>query len=342
MVPYPAFPSTPGATIPGTTPPGTTPPGTTPPGTTATTPPSTGGGLGDETEGGRGPAFGGGQVATASQYIDSAIPQNMVRFRFDSEYDINRPDRGDFWWPKCGCFAPATGTRAPGPPLPETDIKSAQEYSVYMEYAPCKTFSGFLEIPFRAINPEVNDKTYGLSDINFGMKYAFWTSEDTVATAQLRIFVPSGDGFRGLGNEHTTVEPAFLLYQRLADRWFLEAELRDWIPMGGTDFESNVLRYGAGVSYLLVNEQRFRIQPVVEIVGWTFLGGNELDPDTGAAVSANGNTIVNAKVGVRFGFGCVTGPWGLSPADFGVSYGRALTGDFIYKDIVRAELRLRY
>jgi hypothetical protein len=285
---------------------------------------------------------GGDYRGTASSYIDSAIPQNVMRFRFDSYYDINRPDRGEFYYAKCGCFAAAQGVRAPGPPLMETDIKSTQEYSAYIEWAPSSCLSGFIEVPIRAINPEVNANNSGLGDINFGMKYAFWQTEDTVATFQFRTYVPSGDSTKGLGTDHTTLEPALLLYRRLAPKFYLEAELRDWIPIGGTDFESNVIRYGVGVSYLLYDTGTFRIQPTLEFVGWTFLGGQELNPDTGAAQGAEGDTIVNAKVGARFGFGRLTQPGFLSPADFAVTYGRALTGDFIYKDIVRGEFRLRF
>ena len=57
---------------------------------------------------------------------------------------------------------------------------------------------------------------------------------------------------------------------------------------------------------------------------------------------ARGDTIVNAKLGVRAGFGdrCDTG-W-LSRSDLYVGYGRALTGEVWYKDIVRAEFRVRF
>jgi hypothetical protein len=46
-----------------------------------------------------------------------------------------------------------------------------------------------------------------------------------------------------------------------------------------------------------------------------------------------GDTIVNAKLGLRIGSG---------NADFYASYGRALTGDVWYKDIVRLEFRLGF
>jgi hypothetical protein len=279
---------------------------------------------------------------SAVTYIDSAIPQSMIRFRFDSAYDDNRPDRGEFFYPKCGCFS---GGNGPGPPLMETKIQSYQEYSTYLEYAPTDRISGFVEIPIRAINPELNANEAGLGDINAGFKYAFVRNEDTVITFQLRTYAPSGAGTQGLGTAHTTVEPALLFYHQLAPRLQLEGEFRDWIPIGGTEFESNVVRYGLGVSYLAFDNGHFRILPVTEFVGWTFLNGMEFSPDINTPTmtkSAGGDTIVNAKFGLRIGFGAATDPGVLSRTEIAISYGRALTGDVLYKDIIRAELRFRF
>jgi hypothetical protein len=74
---------------------------------------------------------------------------------------------------------------------------------------------------------------------------------------------------------------------------------------------------------------------VGEIVGWTVLGGRKtmVPPAFGPVVQdAAGDTIVNVKLGVRFGFG--------DRADLYTGYGRSLTGDTWYKDIYRLELRL--
>jgi hypothetical protein len=89
------------------------------------------------------------------------------------------------------------------------------------------------------------------------------------------------------------------------------------------------------------NEQAFRVAPVAEVVGWSVLSGRELS-DNMMVVSASGNTIVNAKVGVRVGFGQATEPGVLSKVDIYAGYGRALTGDVWYKDIWRVELRYRF
>src|SRR5262249_32969618 len=140
-----------------------------------------------------------------------------------------------------------------------------------------------------------------------GFKFAVLACDDHFLTLQLRTYIPTGDADRGLGTDHVSLEPAVLLHQRLIARLALDAELRDWIPLGGTPWAGNVVRYGAALSYLVVDRPKFRALPVVEMVGWTVLDGKELavTPNLGGIMTqdASGDTIVNAKVGVRFGFG---------------------------------------
>jgi hypothetical protein len=283
---------------------------------------------------------GGEQVALSNVgYIDSAIPRSQIRFRFDAYYDNIRPDRAEFFYPKCGCFL-APGVRAPGPPKPETRV-DYQEATSYIEYAVSNRFSGFFEVPERFINPEQNANNYGIGDINFGIKYAFIAEVDRYLTFQFRTFVPTGDPFKGLGTDHTTLEPGLLFYQALSSRLIFESELRNYVPIGGTDFSGDVLRYGVGLSYLVCNGPSFRVTPVGELVGWTVLNGKEANFD-GDVKNAAGDTIVNAKIGVRFGFGNLEERGLLSRSDIYVGYGRALTGDFWYKDMYRVEFRMRY
>jgi hypothetical protein len=283
----------------------------------------------------------------AAGYIDDAIPQTRFRLRFDAAYNDNRPDRAEFFYGKCGCFKIAgVDPRAPGPPLTESRV-DYQELSSYLEYAVGQRFSGFVEIPVRFINPEQNANFTGLGDINFGAKLAMISQQDTVLTFQFRTYVPSGDAFKGLGNDHVSLEPALLLYQRLGDRLALQGEFRDWIPIDGTDFAGNVIRYGVGLDYLVFNRPNFRVILVPELVGWTVLGGKEAAVANAEAgilqvQDASGDTIVNAKFGVRIGFGALEERGLLSSSDLYVGYGRALTGDVWYKDILRVEYRLHF
>ena len=130
-----------------------------------------------------------------------------MRFRFDASYDNPTPDRAEFLYPKCGCFRPFGDPTAPGPPLVETGI-DFQEFSLFAERLLIgDMISGFIEIPFRLINPEQNVNIGGVSDINFGFKAALWMDQDSYVTFQFRTYAPTGSGLKGLGTEHVSLEP---------------------------------------------------------------------------------------------------------------------------------------
>ena len=276
-------------------------------------------------------------------YIDSAIVGNQFRFRFDAAYNNGLPDRAEFFYPQCGCFPGDT----PGPARVETSV-DYQEFMGYLELALTDRLSGFVEIPFRLLNPEQNDNTSGLGDIRSGFKYALIADPRHYLTFQLKVYAPSGDGDRGLGTAHASIEPGILYYRQVSNIVDIFAEVRDWIPIsdsefGGRDYAGNVLRYGVGAGFNLLEWtddccRQQRVALVTEFVGWSILGGQALQsfdgiPQNAKVIDVDGQTIVNAKVGLRY-----------SNADssFGVSYGRGLTGDVWYSDILRVEYRYAF
>src|SRR5262249_12753788 len=162
---------------------------------------------------------------------------------------------------------------------------------------------------------------------NAGFKYAFIDDSDLVATFQFRTWIPTGDGHRGLGNDHVSLEPGLLLWMPLGEALGLEGELRYWVPVGGTDFAGDILRYGVGLDYNLPSTGGVQISPTATVVGWTMLSGKEsvLRPSRRVTVDdTDGETVVNIKLGVRAQterFGSVF-----------VGYGHVLTGDRWYRD----------
>jgi hypothetical protein len=260
-------------------------------------------------------------------YIDNAIPGDQLRLRFDAASNDPRPNRAEFLYPQ-------GRPRGPGLPLPEPRV-DYQELSGYVEAAAGERLSGFVELPGRFLDPEVGPRHSGLSDINAGLKYAFLYGPDLVATFQFRTYAPTGAASRGLGTRHVSLEPSVLVYKPLTERLGCEGELRTWAPVGGTDFAGDVLRYGLGLHYNLYQERGTQIVPVVELVGWTVLGGKEtvVQPSGLATVQgAAGDSILNVKVGAHVKVG--------TRADFYTGYGRALTGTRWYESIYRVELRL--
>ncbi len=262
-------------------------------------------------------------------YIDGAIPGDQFRLRFDASYGDNRPNRAEFFYPK-------PGPRGPGLPEPEFNV-DFQDLSAYLELAATDRLSGFVEVPWRFLNPQVNADHNGVGDMNAGFKYAFLRDPGLIAAFQFRTYFPTGDAHLGLGTDHVSLEPALLVWKPLGKRFGLEGELRYWAPVGGTDFAGDILRYGVGAHYDVAHVGGVLLSPTLTFVGWTVLGGKESVAQPSGLVTvddAAGETIVNLKVGVR----ATSGRLG----DLFVGYGRALTGNRWYEDTVRVEWRLAY
>jgi hypothetical protein len=278
-------------------------------------------------------------------YIDSAIPATQFRFRFDAAYDKRVPDRAEFFYR--AAMRPGGGI----PPTAETGV-DYQDIVPYLELGITDRLSFFVEAPVRFLNPELNANTAGVSDIQPGVKYVLWTQLDELLTFQLRTYAPTGDADRRLGTDHASLEPGLLYLRRVDDRLNIEGELKVWVPLDpsktvtGEDFAGEILRYGIGAGYLLnpcceccCNSRgdcgASRVTGVVEFVGWSILDGFGTVADA-AGVSqqdVSGDTIVNAMFGIR---------WSNPGSSVFLSYGRALTGDVWYEDLLRAEYVIRF
>jgi hypothetical protein len=262
-------------------------------------------------------------------YVDSAIPRTLWRLRADSAGAADRPTRAEFFWPRGGL----PGNPGPGPHLPEVRV-DYQEYTSYLECLITPELSGFVEGGMRTVNPAINENETGMGDMNAGFKWAFLALDDTVATFQMRTYIPTGPHHLGLGTGHVSLEPALLFSHRPFELLSLEGEVRYWAPIGGTDFAGDVLRYGLALSFGRHCEEGVWLRPVVEFVGWTVLGGKELAvlaPGNMAVQNASGDTIVNVSAGVRIGVDRLV--------DFYIGYTRGITGSVWYRDNVRVEFR---
>jgi hypothetical protein len=400
----PATPTTPTRPTTPTTP--TTPSAQTQPGTPrqtdqmqAGTPPQTNqtgttdSGAGQEPSlgGAQGTAGEGSSVALASPggYLDNPIPITTFRIRYDAAWDLNTPDRAEYFygaWRELGFHPHAVNgkgvffdPKALGPEILPQNV-NYQQPDLYLEYAFNRRFSAFIDTPYRFVNfnhpeediPEAemkrnpadapapgskffpeggpenqgNQQTNynGFSDFQFGFKAALIAKPDQYATFQFRTYSPTANASQGLGTGHWSVEPSLLLYQRL-NRFTLQGQLTEWTPIHGGE-AGNIIEYGAGVGYYLYQRGNFSITPIAEFLGWTCLNGYEsvfkpvsapptpgLElPTTHGVVDVTGDTIVNAKFGVRTYFA--------DGSSLYFGYGHALTGDHWYTDIFRVEYRV--
>jgi hypothetical protein len=298
-------------------------------------------------------------------YIDDATIEGKVRVRFDAASENKTPDRAEFFYAKCGCYAglgdpnnPAHALFDPDAPGPEpgtaNDI-SFRQLDIWGEYAFNKMVSVFVQLPLRWLEPKsfvqdgepgfvgFSDQS-GLSDLRAGAKFGFEPAVNHTLTAQAQFFFPTGDASKGLGTDHASVEPSLLYFQKFpntSDRFALEGQFGFWLPIGGSDgsipanddgFAGNVLAYGIGPSYVVYDGNGVRIAPVVELVGWRVLSGFKTPPDADTDVS--GTNIVNLKYGARFTF--------QGRNSLYVGYGHALTDESWYDDIVRIEYRYSF
>ena len=278
----------------------------------------------------------------APGYIDWAAPRTQFRMRFDAGFDNNRPDRAEFFYAQCGCGG-GPGPGVVGPPPTVNGSVDYQDLRGYLEIANSSRFSVFGEIPVRflqtstASNLGVQDTgdAAGISDMEAGFKYAIIRDANNIFTFQLKNYIPTGNASQGLGTNHYSIEPGFLAQSRINSRLDVFAELRDWIPVdgsraGGQNFAGNVLRYGVGAAYSVVDTTDVQISPILEFVGWSVLDGQVLNTDIGALNVNAATTIVNVKGGLRTMFKD-------NGSTLYVGYGHALTGQRWYEDIVRLE-----
>jgi hypothetical protein len=261
-------------------------------------------------------------------FIDSAVPMTQIRLLFDANYDDRRPTRAEFLFPKSG---------TPGSPgwLKPEDRVDWQQLTTYAEFAYENLYSGFLEIPTKWVNPDINDNNVGLGDVNLGVKMTVMQTAGLTTAVQLRATIPTRVG-PGLSSDHYSIEPGFLFYLRPIPWMAFEGEVRYSASLSGSDYAGDFVRYGLGVSFLERDYNDFWAAPVFELVGWSILSGQEMVPDSGSYTvrSAAGDTIVNAMAGVRFGFG--------DNGDIYTGCGHSLTSDAWAQFFWRVEFRVRF
>jgi len=292
-------------------------------------------------------------------YLDNAVVGSELRVRFDAALGDTQPDLAESFQAQAGYDG---GTAAGPKPGLATKLNFQQLY-LRGEYAPRKFFSVMLELPLRAIQPVAFDPNTvtnghygdqsGPSDISAGFKLAALASDRQYVTFQVVSTFPTGDPTKGLGTDHYTVAPALLYYQKLTDNLSLESEIIDSHPVSGDTpgFAGEVMRYGAGPSYVMFQNDKVKIAPVLEFVAWRIFGGNwsnpclidhallvpctnppDKPPTKTSLDTADGANIVNLKGGFRTSIG--------NDASVYVGYGHVLTNaNLWYHEIFRIEYR---
>lgn len=263
--------------------------------------------------------------------LDYAAPMNLMRLRVDSFYRIERPSRGEY------LFAATEPDGGRGFRLREREIRGYQELTARMEYLLYPMLSIHVDVPWRWVDPVLNNNFNGPGDLIAGFKIGLFNERDWMLTFMNKFHLSSGQASTGLGRGHVSLEPGLLANWHMGDQWILEAQSSLWIPTGAPDFGSTIFRYGLGLSYGLHHEGQFWAAPVAEVLGWTLLNGNEVlftEVNSTKKVRLAGDTILQAGLGFRAGYG---NAW-----DMFFGYSAPMITDEWSKNQFRVEFRCSY
>jgi hypothetical protein len=240
-------------------------------------------------------------AANASFFLDPVYPVTQMRIRWDSVLNYTLPDRSEFLLPRLG----AVGGKGPRPGAgPSTAALTSLKYndlSLYQEVAAGKA-SFFIEIPYRSLDPaEPYNHAANFGDLNLGTKALFFDCELLQLAFQFRTYLPTGNFTKGIGTGHVSLEPSLLGALKLTRDSYLQAQLAEWIPVGGdTTYQGAILHWG-----LSANQVLWRILPDVpligtlELSGYSFQNGAFTDPTLGPFQKSSNQTYLSLGPGLR-------------------------------------------
>ncbi len=276
-------------------------------------------------------------LADSAFFVESARPQTQQRLRWDSGFDLNHPDAGEFFWAQADGKGrgpnPANHNHAPGV-LGETNVNYNQ-LSLYTEGA-IGNIGTFVEMPYLSLDGDVMGHAANFGDMNLGTKTLLFDCELLQVAFEFRTYLPTGNFTKGLGTGHVSLEPGLLVGIKLGPDTYFQGQVAEWIPLGGDpNYQGAILHYHTSVNQLLC-----RILPTVPLIGtvefngWSFQHGEFTDPDVGGGQRITGETYVSVGPGLRL-FIC-------DKVDFGVGMAFALTDRHWAEQLYRSELRWRY
>jgi hypothetical protein len=264
--------------------------------------------------------------------IDVAQPLNNMRFRFDSAYDWESPDRAEYFWAKAG----GRGPKAAEPSL------DYQRMGFLWEIASPR-FSTSTEIPLIFINPTLVGNTASLGDMAITTKTVLMDGDSLQLTQILRTQLSTGTASLGRGNGHVSMEPGMLARYKWDEDTYMHGELKFWFPLGGDPtFSGQAVRYGFGISKLWYDSDTFAAIPTLEFVGWSLVSGQRTVGqigDTFVSVPVDGENILNIYPGIRLA-NDTGGDFGMFECGF--SGGLSVTERHWYRGLLRLDLRWSY
>jgi hypothetical protein len=261
----------------------------------------------------------------AAFFQDSPRPVTQTRIRWDAVFHYGFPDTAEFFWSQIG-------TKGPKNPSPYVNYGGLY---IYQEVAASPIASAFVEMSYLSLEPVNDPSSAGFGDLNAGVKAVIFDRELLLVTTQFRTYAPVGVFTAGLGTGHVSLEPSLLAALKLTPTTYLQMQLADWVPLGGTPgFAGMTFHY-----HLSLNQNLCQVGNMLNVVGTIELNGYSYrgqftDFPSGTAVGLDGSTYLNAGPGLRVQF--------CDRLDFGVGMAFGFGDGHGPGQIYRTEIRLRF
>jgi hypothetical protein len=230
----------------------------------------------------QGAAGGGGSVALAAPggYLENPIPISTFRLRFDAAFNLNRPDRAEYFygaWQELG-FHPhgiqGNGVffdpKAKGPNLLPGNI-NYQVPEAYMEFAFLNRFSGFVQVPYRIIqfrdlhedNPESEQKRNPADAPNPGSNFFPEPGPENTGPPQTNF------------NNFSDLQFGFKAAILASPNQFLTFQTRVYSPTGNASQGLGTGHWSVEPSLLYYLQPTKRLVLQAQLTDWTPIDGGE-------------------------------------------------------------------
>jgi hypothetical protein len=271
-------------------------------------------------------------VADAAFFQDAARPITQMRLRIDQMWDMNSPDRAEFFWARQRTALTGSGGRGPNPGnnLPVRGI-DVSEIKLLTEAA-AGAAGIAIEMPYRRIEGDFNSN--GFADMTIATKALLLDCQLIQIAFQFKTYVPIGQASKGLGTGHVGLEPGLLWGLRLTSNTYLQAQTSLFIPVGGDQlYEGNIFHYHFSLNQILWHPcGDLQVVGTLEFNGWSILNGDQSDPVLGP-VSADRN-LASAGPGIRVVV--------CDKIDFGIGSAFAFTNQHWADEMIRIDFRWRF
>jgi hypothetical protein len=298
-------------------------------------------------------------VANADFFVDYARPRTVTKFLWNAGWDMQFPDRNEYFWAREQLTGPVfpskpngpkfvAGGTGPGAPAALTKTKGTMRYAgvpslnfnelyFYQEAATARA-SFFTEISYRNVSPV--DGTYhsGFGNTNLGTKALLLDCELMQLTFQFKTYIPIGLASKGLSNGHVSLEPSLLAAIRLAPETYFQGQLSEWIPIGGDPtYAGALLHYHFSFNQVLYKmAENSPLIGTLEFNGWSFQDGAYTNPFAAIpqGIRSSGSTYFSIGPGLRASI--------CDSVDFGGAVAFPVSDHFWASPWVRLELRILF